>query len=343
MYEVSADNVVEYLISQGVLEKGARARAETLAWGVSNVVLRITPETGIPFVVKQSREKLRTKADWFSRLDRIWRETEVMRLLHSLLPVGVIPAVLFEIRDNYLFGMEAAPADHSVWKGLLLAGQVDPSIAARLGTYLGIIHRETADRPDVRERFGDQTVFEELRVDPFYRKLILAVPEMAEPIERVIAQMQASAVCLVHADYSPKNVLISDGRIVLVDFETGHFGDPAFDLGFFLSHLLLKTVKFAYRFAEFNELTTTFWSSYVREIGTKPDHPLLGPEPLYFRTIGHLAGCMGARVDATSRVDYLDEHEQQIVRVFTRNLLFAPPANWQELLERLARMTAETY
>ena len=46
----------------------------------------------------------------------------------------------------------------------------------------------------------------------------------------------------MHADFSPKNVLITDERIVLVDFETGHLGDPAFDLGFFLSHLLLKTV-----------------------------------------------------------------------------------------------------
>jgi hypothetical protein len=45
-----------------------------LEWGVSNVVLRVTPDTGADFIVKQSRPQLRTPIPWFSRIDRIYRE-----------------------------------------------------------------------------------------------------------------------------------------------------------------------------------------------------------------------------------------------------------------------------
>jgi len=44
--------------------------------------------------------------------------------------------------------------------------------------------------------------------------------------------MSAHRICLVLADFSPKNILITDQGIHLVDFETAHYGDPAFDLGF---------------------------------------------------------------------------------------------------------------
>ena len=43
-------------------------------------------------------------------------------------------------------------------------------------------------------------------------------------------------------DFSPKNILVHAGGLILLDFECAHAGDPAFDLGFFLSHLVLKAI-----------------------------------------------------------------------------------------------------
>src|SRR5262249_49765092 len=54
MLPIDVENVVSYLHDQGWLNRGVPARAELLAWGVSNVVLRVTPETGPALVVKQS-------------------------------------------------------------------------------------------------------------------------------------------------------------------------------------------------------------------------------------------------------------------------------------------------
>src|SRR5215212_6553234 len=136
MFEIDEQNVVAYLRRQGRLPVATQARAERLAWGVSNVVLRIHLDRGPDFVVKQSRERLRTQADWFSRLDRVYREVEVMKALAPLLPTGVIPSVLFELREDYLYAMEAAPVDHVVWKADLLAAKFEPQIAGMLGDYL---------------------------------------------------------------------------------------------------------------------------------------------------------------------------------------------------------------
>jgi 5-methylthioribose kinase len=223
-----------------------------------------------------------------------------------------------------------------VWKQRLLEGTAQPAIAEFLGGSLAALHRDTAHRPELLSQFGDREVFVQLRVDPFYRRVAAACPEVQPAIDRMIADMFARQVCLVHADFSPKNVLIAGERIVLVDFETGHYGDPAFDLGFFLSHLLLKCVLHQRRFADFAGLTTAFWRGYSAGLRDSPPGRELSPESLIGRTIPHLAGCMWARIDGTSRIDYLPRlQDQETVRGFCRSLFFDPPSDWPTALNRL--------
>lgn len=342
MRELDATNALVYLQETDRLEGTIFASVEALAWGVSNVVLRVTPDIGDPFVIKQSRGQLRTRDPWFSRLDRIWREVGIMRLLEPLLPPGVIPRVLFDDPENYLFAMQAAPADHVVWKQKLLAGEADPVIARQLGEYLAAIHRATAFQSDLRRQWGDTEVFVQLRVDPFYHKVAARHPDLAPALQTMIDEMFSTACCLVHADFSPKNVLISHAGITLVDFETGHYGDPAFDLGFFLSHLLLKTVLHAARFDEYAALTTSFWSSYLHGLGELQDRGPFATAEIQRRTRAHLAGCMLARIDGTSKVDYVDEESSDQVRTFCRALLLDPPVGWPETLQLLRQTVLAT-
>jgi 5-methylthioribose kinase len=340
MLEIDDSNVVQYLHDRGWLDRRVWARAEFLAWGVSNVVLRVTPETGEPLVIKQSRGQLRTKDPWFSRLDRIWREVEVMRCLEPLLPPGVIPKVQFEDRQNYLFAMEAIASGHVVWKQLLLEGHSEAAIASRLGTYLGTMHQRTAFKPELKSQLGDTGAFVELRVDPFYQRVAQTSPAAAPHIRRLIDEMFSFPVCLVHADFSPKNVLIAGERIVLVDFETGHYGDPAFDLGFFLSHLLLKSILHAERFWEYAALTTAFWKTYLKELAELSPHAAFEPAEILRRATRHVAGCMWARIDGTSKIDYLQLSQQQVVREFCLGLFDDPPADWDRTIQRLQAMLA---
>jgi 5-methylthioribose kinase len=338
MHEVNADNVVDYLKNCRRLDAATAATAELLAWGVSNVVLRIRPQVGDDFIVKQSREKLRTDADWFSSMERVWREAELMGVLEPLLPAGAIPRVLFEDRENYLFGMEAAPAEHTVWKEDLLDGRVEHEIASVCGNYLFLIHGRTSGNAQLAEQFGDRTNFDELRLDPFYRYLAKRHPALRERLLEAVSELSTASQCLVHADFSPKNILISPRRITLVDFETGHFGDPAFDLGFFLSHLLLKCVRFSDRLNDYLELARVFWKRYVDEWKRSELISHCELLDLERRAVLHLAYCMLSRVDGKSPVDYLSEpREQDLVRSFCTNLIERPSETLDGVWETLER------
>lgn len=347
MLELDAQNTLDYLRQRGDVPDLDDARVEMLGWGVSNVVLRVTRPQGQDFIIKQSRTQLRTRAAWFSRLDRIYREIGMLRLLAPLLPAGVIPRVLFEDREQYLFAMEAFPAQHMVWKQALLNGDIDLTIADRLGDYLATIHQQTSNRPELAREWGDLEVFDQLRLDPFYRYLAQVRPLAAPYLEALIAENLRTQCCIVLADFSPKNILLAGGRIALVDFETGHYGDPAFDLGFFLSHLLLKAVHFAPRFDEYAELTRRFWLHYQRPTPSLELHNAAGlaaieyqsdmtSADLFRRMQGHMAGCMWARVDGKSPVDYLTrETSKQHVRDYCLSLFHSPARSWNETLDRL--------
>ncbi|MEX1095988.1 MAG: phosphotransferase [Planctomycetales bacterium] len=336
MIELGPENVVAYLRAAGRLDRDAPAAAEPLAWGVSNVVLRVTPAAGPAFVVKQSRAKLRTEADWFSRLDRIEREAEILRALAEILPPGAVPAVLFEDRENHLFGMEAVAADHRVWKAELLAGRATPAVAATAGEYLGTIHGRSAGRAEFAERFGDREVFDQLRIDPFYRRIAAAHPAIRPRIAGLIEELLATRLCLVHADFSPKNILLAGDRLTLVDFETGHYGDPAFDLGFFLSHLALKMVLHAVRANEFLRLIDEFRAAYADALARTDAARAIDPGDLERRTVSHFAGCLLARIDGKSPVDYLhEEGARRRVRSACLAAFADPPATIDEALARL--------
>ncbi len=244
MREVTPENAVEYLRETGRIGPNQPATAKALGWGVSNVVIRVDIAGEPSIVLKQAREKLRTRALWLSRIDRIWTEREALELLASVLPEGTVPRVIFSDEPNYLFAMTCAPDDSVVWKEQLLAGESNPAVAKRAGELLAIIHSKTRDHPALKGRLADTTVFDELRIDPFYREIARVHPEIAPQIEALIASMaRVEHPCLVLADFSPKNILVHSQGLTLVDFETAHAGDPAYDLGFFLSHLWLKDLS----------------------------------------------------------------------------------------------------
>jgi 5-methylthioribose kinase len=325
MLELTADNAIEYLRRQGRIGPGP-ARAEPLGGGVSNVVLRIETSQG-RFVLKQSRPQLRTRDAWFSDIERVWREMEVMQTLGPRLPAGVVPEVLFCDRDNFVFAMSHAPLEAAVWKQQLLAGEVDILQGQQTGRVLGLIHETTARDPALVLGFADRQVFIQLRVDPFYRRIQERLPDVADAVAPLINQLLSRSDGLCHGDYSPKNILTHSGGFTLVDYETAHLGDPTMDLGFFLSHLMLKAIKRWPQRQEYFDLTRAVWRGY-REVVR-----FATVEELEQRGIGHCAVCLLARIDGTSPVDYLPEQtKRNLARSLGRQLLRDRPQRWEEVL-----------
>ncbi len=127
--------------------------------------------------------------EWRAPLDRIWTESATLGVLRDILPEGTVPQVLFEDRPNYLFAMTCAADDAVTWKSLLMDGLADPAIASRLGTILGTIHSDSPSHPALRGTLADTSLFEELRVDPYYRTVARRHPDLAPRIEALIAAM----------------------------------------------------------------------------------------------------------------------------------------------------------
>lgn len=347
MLLLEVDNACEYLRAQGRVQPDDDVAIESLPGGVSNQVLYVVIRNrpGAEFVLKQARSQLRVPDPWFSRLDRIWREVEVMHHCRQAIDraqaatpstaLGTLetPRVLFEDRENFAFAMSAAPRQHQVWKQRLLAGEADAEIARQCGRLLGTLHAGTWHSAEVAQALDDRQVFDELRIDPYYRHVAAAHADLRPALEQLIDSVAHERHTLVHADYSPKNLLVWPTGLMMVDFETGHYGDPAFDLGFFLSHLVLKSIYHAPRCEPFLALTVAFWQEYQAQLFPRIGKPAY--QSLVARGIQNLAGCALARVDGKSRVDYLSPAQQDRVRAFCRGLLLSPVETWDDVLTRV--------
>jgi 5-methylthioribose kinase len=325
VHELTTASAVDLLRAWGWIGTEP-AEVEALGGGVSNVVLRVrTPDR--LFVVKQSRPQLRTKAAWFSDIGRIHRERQAMETLAPLLPPGAVPLILHSAPDDYAFAMSHAPREARVWKEMLLAGEVDPVLGERAGALLGRLHQGTAGSEAV-ERLADATVFEQLRTAPFYLRVRERHADLAPLVDRLIERLRTVRDALCHGDFSPKNLLVHDGAFTLVDYETVYGGDPTMDLGFCLSHLLLKAVKRSTDRARHFEVVRAFLRGYAAEVRFRSAAELAADG------VGHAGVCLLARVDGTSPVDYLvgDEPRRAVARTLGRRVLLDGLRRWEEVL-----------
>lgn len=351
MREIDATTTADYLRETRRVAQDAVIRVRELSGGVSNIVLRVDVEGRPPFVVKQCRERLRVAMEWRAPLDRIWTESATLGVLGEILPAGAVPSVLFEDRDDYLFAMTCAADDAVTWKAQLLDAWNDSAgrahqqeIAVRLGELLGTIHEDARSHPALRGLLADTSLFEELRVDPYYRTVAHRHPDQASRIESLIAEMNRPLAerTLVLGDFSPKNILVHPGGLVLLDFECAHAGDAAFDLGFFLTHLILKEVRASIAgesgSGRFVGLARAFWTSYLQRRSLEPQ----AIEECDRRAARHTAACCLARVDGKSPVEYLDERGQALARSFALGAMEVGSLTVDRTLDRLVRILGGT-
>ena len=321
---MSEDGVVDLTPLNAGRYLGRECDVQLLGGGVSNTVLLVTA-AGNRLVLKQSLEKLRVEQDWFSERGRIFRESAALRVVGSFLPPGSAPDVLFEDRKNFCVGMTAAPPDAETWKSQLLRGIIREETAERVACILGTVISRSWENRDLAAQFGDQTVFDQLRLDPYYRTTARRHPDLAAHFERLIEQCNLRRTSLVHGDWSPKNFLIAGEQVMAIDFEVIHFGDPAFDSAFLLNHLLLKSLYMPERERRLKSAARRFWGVLMR---------FIPPRAGWFEsaTIAHLAGLLLARIDGKSPVEYVTEAAvKDRIRLIAREMMLHPPSSVPEV------------
>jgi 5-methylthioribose kinase len=323
--DLSAETAVAYLREKGALPEEAHIRE--LGGGVSNTVLLV--ESGErPFVLKQALGKLRVAEEWLSDRQRIFRESAALEKLAPHLPEGSLPSVLFEDRGNFLYAMSAAPEGSASWKDLLLDGEIRVETAERVGELLARIGRVSWRDTAWESEFGDQTIFDQLRIDPYYRAAARRHPDLAPLAARLLVESAGRRVCLTHGDWSPKNFLVNGPRVMAIDFEVIHFGDPTFDSAFLLNHLLLKSFYRPQWASLYAAAAARFWQTYLAGV----------PREGWIEraTLQHLGWLMLARIDGKSPAEYLhDAALRDRVRKFARDLIVSPPGSVAAVFEKL--------
>ena len=312
-------NAAEYLVSHGLIASADVVGVEAIGGGVSNVVAKVSTRDEC-FIIKQSLSKLRVSGDWFADRERIFREKECIDALTPQLPPDALPTVYYEDKVNFLFVMSCAPDQGVNWKETLLRGIVDTEVAKEVGNILGTIHRSTTGNPGLEAQFGDHQSFIQLRIDPYHLSTAEAHPDLAALLRREAQRMLDFKTALIHGDYSPKNIIVSGGKVFLIDFEVVHYGNPVFDVAFMLNHLILKSIyKPSIRSAYF-KAAEKFLSSYYGAVTRAMN---------FERDVMKQLGClMLSRVDGKSPAEYINTPKTKgVVRAVARELLLTDYSN----------------
>lgn len=305
-----------------------QARVSTLTGGVSNRTVLVEPFDGTaPFVLKQALDKLRVQAEWHADPDRIHVEARALDWIGRLCGPDVVPRRLFEDRRYHLLAMTAVPRPHRTLKEVLLAGEIDHGLLTELAVILGTLHRTSTRRvSELAQDFADRRFFETLRLDPYYGYTAEQVPAARSSLHDLQADTRSVTVALVHGDYSPKNILVHNDRLVLIDHEVAHLGDPAFDVGFSLTHLLSKAHHL--RSPALATAAAGYWHRYADEVRAVPWWG-----GLESRAVRHTLGCLLARVAGKSPLEYLDASARARQTAAVRALISVPPDTIPELID----------
>lgn len=316
-----------YLVRRGLVAPTAAVDVRPLPGGVSNDVVAVRGP-GLDAVVKRALGRLRVAEEWLADPARLDTEGRALRLAGQLAP-GAVPEVV-DLADGYLV-IERAPDTWTTWKSDLLDGRVDVLVAERLGRLLGAWQRGTADSAEVGRDFGDVTAFRQLRVDPFHRTVAQRHPDLADVVLQTVDVMEAARTCLVHGDYTPKNVLVGPGDdgLWVIDWEVAHVGDPTFDPAWTVGHLMLKAVHRPPSAAALASAARAFLAGLAAALS--------GEVPVDAAQLVRQTGCLLlARVDGKSPADYLTPDERDRTRALARRILATPPDSVLDAWELLA-------
>jgi aminoglycoside phosphotransferase (APT) family kinase protein len=324
---VTADaDIIDGLRNAGLVGEGDVV-LEPLTGGVSCDVWKVETPSG-PIVVKRPLEQLRVAAEWHAPIERGQSEVRWLRRARGV-DAHMAPEVLAEL-PGYGFAMRFLP-DCPVWKDELMAGRVDVDFAAAVGRGVAAVHAATANNSADRDAFPNDAMFRALRVDPFLIYVAEHDAELAPVLRALADNLSSRKIALVHGDVSPKNILVSSDGPVFLDAECAVYGDPAFDVAFCTTHLLLKAVWSGD--ARLNEAAAALVAGY------RPAVDWEDVDGLLLRAGKLTAALLLARVEGKSPAPYLtDPEHKRVVRDQARTLIVAPSpidvlvANWKRNL-----------
>ncbi|MEA4815788.1 MAG: phosphotransferase [Lachnospiraceae bacterium] len=327
MIEISVkENLEKYLLDKNIVDKNIPYSYFYCNGGVSCTVVFLRRGSE-EMIIKQALAQLKTAETWLCDQNRMYIEQESNSIYHLLVP-DCAPEVYFYDSENYIYGRKAAPENARMWKTDLLSGRFDFNVSRKVISSLATVHEKCANNPEIYEKFKDKSIFYDLRISPYIEFTAKKYPELKDLAGHVSAFLMDSSITLVHGDFSPKNIMIDNDDVYILDYEVAHYGHPAFDLAFFTNHFLLKMVKNKrYSLATanmINEMLDLYFEniSYMDKPKLKEDFTKL------------LALLFLARVDGKSPAEYItDENDKKMIREIALKIISTELFDYKKILK----------
>jgi len=320
LIELNANNVARYLFENGHLatqESSRPAEVTILEGGVSNLTVLVKTEKQ-SLAVKQSLGKLNVQGEWLADRARIFREAAAIAAYSKVLGEAEVPGLLFIDEENFIIGIEEIKRPATVWQSAIDSGMVMADHARIAGQTLARMHTAVPNSSDF-ELLDDLVHLNELRINPYFVHAAKGKPMWAVKLTTAAESLRSHRTALVHGDFAPKNLFIrtTNPQITVLDFEVAHIGNPAFDLAFFISHLVIDAHYAPSLRPDFLTAVRSFWTGYKCQSQTRT----ITTARLERDTTLLLPCLLLARVDGLSRVEYLSESDRDSVRATAYRLL----------------------
>ncbi len=324
--------LIKYLLDKGFVNEEDGFSVDYCRGGVS-CVSALAEIPGKTLFVKQGRPKLAVKEEWLADPARIAIEAEANIVYNRFVPESV-PEVLSYDPETSIIVREAAPADCVMWKTDLMNGIFDFEVAAKSMEALAKVHNSCHMNAEIAEKFANDEIFRQLRISPYIEFVAGKHPELAELCEKLKKRLLENKTNLVHADYSPKNILVlKDRSLCILDYEISHYGDPAFDVAFFINHIVLKSAHMRQWSAAILNMMLHMTDTYFGMM-TYAD-----PAELEASCMELLGLMMIARIDGKSPVEYItDDKTKQLVRDMAYRLIKSDIKTFKEAAEMFLEM-----
>jgi aminoglycoside phosphotransferase (APT) family kinase protein len=179
-----------------------------LAGGISSEIFRVD-DGGDSFVVKRALAKLKVKEDWTADVSRNRYEQLFIEYVARFLPQAV-PSLRPGQNGRGYFAMEYLGPEFTNWKQVLMRGECRIEDAAQAATILGRIHAHSAGDSEAARQFDTTDNFTQLRIDPYLQTTGRRHPDLRTLFEAEAQRLASTRQCLVHGDFSPKNLIWSD-------------------------------------------------------------------------------------------------------------------------------------
>jgi 5-methylthioribose kinase len=271
-----------YLRSIGLLSAGDTVTVEPAGDGNINWVRRARTPDGRSWIVKQARPTLERFPQYQASTERIVFEARYFATVRPFDTDAVCPAVLHFDEPARVLVLEDLGAAERL-DSILARGDDARAAVACVASFLGTVHAATHDmdlsssfeNDGMRRLHGDHIFLLPFQPNDF--PLAPRVRERAEQIQRDerLRRIGAAAydrycesrTSLVHADVQAGNVLLATTGPKLLDAEIAHVGDPAFDVGTLLAHVLLPATATGH-LSQARGTLVEAWSAYEKAHGS---------------------------------------------------------------------------